>query len=1136
MAASVSFKQECKSCGAQVPIRDAGLVGRKIDCPKCKYSFVVEKPTTEEGIKEEEKAPAKSEKAPAKKESDSKVTNAKPATVKAANGKAPSKTSPAAKNGKPAAKKPKGEAAAKKGGRSMTLILGIGLGLVAVVGLVVGAVIFFSSGSKSGGGSKGGAATSGANAPAPPGTNPQAGNTATEAAKDKDKDKEKDPKPAASSSSAVADVSNLLPNETETVVSLNIPLLLRSSINKAALHTPGTFQDANFRKSFGFSIQDVERVILAYQAQPHNGVFSVMRTSKPVPHDQLVANLRLEGPTEVNGLKLYLVRKHLDGLSNFLVKGNLAQEACYLHIVDERTLVFAGKPVMDKFLSDKARPKFLTDAATTAPPSDKAQPAPRTSNPSKKMSFNKPPPRRDVFEDKSAVEVLEQESEYQFVSYQAVQPVRPRTSGDGRPMPMGPNGRMQPGTNPGPNANQPPPPAVTTSYMTVQPVLKNVLDKAENAEKPALVVVATLASSKLAKEIGQRFLDTIPSGGIGEQSDKDLKLKVLPFLGVQALALNLTALYESKLTGTLALEGRDEQSKTKLEEAVRFFGDDFPTSSIFSTYIKDTLGLEVTGLTPQQPNNAQTSPLGFERQRPMPPPMGQPPAEAAAGRDGALNLYKYDGVLVLNLEMTLKEPAYNYIMEKVKEFFIQLKGYAELANPGSRVHELAAALQAYVKDKGAFPRGTVERKAEGERRLGYAPQTRLSWMVELLPYLDEGNYRDVRLNSQAAWWDNANFLAAQMIVPQFLARTRAEQPARIRYGSIATHVGATNFVGVAGLGFDAANYRADDPSVKNKLGVFGYDRVTKVSDVKGGLDKTIALLQVPMQHPTPWIAGGGATVRGVSDDKLDASAIAPFVCAQYEGKEGTFAIMGDGKVRFIPKTIGNDVFRALCTINGPKQIGSLDAIAPEVPPPEGVSELKAQPLQESVKPTPTPEPTPPTTPVTTDKKDWKELVSTEGRFSVLVPAKIMKAEITNQNEPFGPMDVTQQKAFDPEAKTGYVIAYGDLPANEAAKGPDMVFPKLRDQLMKQLELKGNGKETKVALGTVPGIEYGVEATGDKTSGGLKQETGVIRIYLAKNRIYVLMIASDNGPLTDQKGAKKFFDSFKITDAASKPSP
>jgi hypothetical protein len=58
MAATTSFKQQCPSCEAMVPIRDPGLIGRKIDCPKCKYRFVVEKPKGRDDD-EDEDAPRK---------------------------------------------------------------------------------------------------------------------------------------------------------------------------------------------------------------------------------------------------------------------------------------------------------------------------------------------------------------------------------------------------------------------------------------------------------------------------------------------------------------------------------------------------------------------------------------------------------------------------------------------------------------------------------------------------------------------------------------------------------------------------------------------------------------------------------------------------------------------------------------------------------------------------------------------------------------------------------------------------------------------------------------------------------------------------------------------------------------------
>src|SRR5436309_2641866 len=44
MAAGGSYKQQCPSCEGMVLIKDPKLVGKKIDCPQCKYRFVVEKP------------------------------------------------------------------------------------------------------------------------------------------------------------------------------------------------------------------------------------------------------------------------------------------------------------------------------------------------------------------------------------------------------------------------------------------------------------------------------------------------------------------------------------------------------------------------------------------------------------------------------------------------------------------------------------------------------------------------------------------------------------------------------------------------------------------------------------------------------------------------------------------------------------------------------------------------------------------------------------------------------------------------------------------------------------------------------------------------------------------------------------
>src|SRR5438105_4053853 len=113
MATSTSFKQQCPSCEAMVPIRDPGLIGRKIDCPKCKYRFVVEEPAEED-------------------DDGKPVGKAKPGDKNAKGGK-----------GGPR----KAGAEEEKKGSGKMLFLGIGLAGVALVAIIV-CVVVLSGGDK----------------------------------------------------------------------------------------------------------------------------------------------------------------------------------------------------------------------------------------------------------------------------------------------------------------------------------------------------------------------------------------------------------------------------------------------------------------------------------------------------------------------------------------------------------------------------------------------------------------------------------------------------------------------------------------------------------------------------------------------------------------------------------------------------------------------------------------------------------------------------------------------------------------------------------------------------------------------------------------------------------------------------
>src|ERR1019366_6642191 len=71
MAASPTFKQQCPSCEAMISIKE-GMVGKKVECTKCKDKFIAERPEDEE---EDEKPAAKKDaKAGGKKNASTAVS------------------------------------------------------------------------------------------------------------------------------------------------------------------------------------------------------------------------------------------------------------------------------------------------------------------------------------------------------------------------------------------------------------------------------------------------------------------------------------------------------------------------------------------------------------------------------------------------------------------------------------------------------------------------------------------------------------------------------------------------------------------------------------------------------------------------------------------------------------------------------------------------------------------------------------------------------------------------------------------------------------------------------------------------------------------------------------------------------
>jgi len=497
-------------------------------------------------------------------------------------------------------------------------------------------------------------------------------------------------------------------------------------------------------------------------------------------------------------------------------------------------------------------------------------------------------------------------------------------------------------------------------------------------------------------------------------------------------------------------------------------------------------------------------PPGYTPPNPMNPGDPNKKDDDEEKPDGTVTLTPEDRLLVCGLELTLPKEHYVATMDGLEVWFATLRSSADLANPHSWAHELADVTQAYLNARGAFPQGALPRPADSARRIPYRPDERLSWVAALLPFLGE-EYRDWRLNPAQSWSEGRNLLVAQRVIPHLIG-TRQSSPVatHVAYPKVDGLVGATTFVGIAGVGLDAAESGASD----SKRGVFGYDRVTRKEDIKDGLDQTIALIMAPSAQAGPWLAGGGSTVRGVYDESDEVHPVTPFVCMTFQakggaespfnGKPGTLAIMADGKVRFIPQSIPAKTFRALCTIAGNDKVTKLDETCPVIESDKRQLSTGGVRLPTTGVPD-APAPKMPTSAVS----GWETMTNDKVGFSVLMPGK--------------PKESSVGAATVYEAKKGdgvFVVA--------VAENADLSKPGMADAALKRMgELaasKGKPVEDRTFTGSgVKAREFRFEAA----SPGAK--AAKVRLYVIGN--FIVNLTSEAKSAED---TKTFFDSFTIT--------
>ena len=979
MAMKTSFKQQCPSCETMVPIRDSGLIGRKIDCPKCKYRFVVDEPADDSAAEE---TPSKNGK--------------KAGAITTGKGKPGPKAAGAAGA---AEGKEKGDKKKKKSEGNSTMKLGIALAVVAVALLGAGLYFFVFSGDGEKKDAKG------------------KGGKDKQQVQDTKKDgdtKEGEGKEAAEGTVSGVDITNLLPGDSQVVALVNVEKtketsgFVLSGLNAATFDTPGAFDPKAFEHSFGFLPDKVKQLALAGNVK-EGWSFNVLRTVDRLPdldRKDLTARLKLTVGKKIGDFEYYLVGTDLDNLSRALFQ-NLKAKRTALHVYDPHTLVLADIKPMEAFLTEKRQPEQKTKPPTPPEKAEEGQSpmGPPGGPPMGGMGAQGGPPMG-------------------FMGAQGGPPKPPGPAAGaqgGPPKLPGPSAGAQGGPPMGFGGAQGGPPmafqggrpgmgsppgggtaaeAASDSFLTIDPPMKRVFDGIEFKKQIVTVVVnRQLAPSPPAvlAEMERKLTQVF------DKNNKDIQqLMQAGTVGVALKALSddrfaLSVTNEALKTETAQNEetslGKVASEFVKLAETtlklkIAYQGRQFGGVAGFqggpgpgfmgfqggpgpgfmgaiggpppgfmgaqggSSPPGGFMGAQGGSSPPGGFMGAQGGPRpgfmgaiggpspGFMGAQGGPPPgfqgggAGQPgqPGQGDADATSRLTVERSGKMLTVSLDVALSE--HRSIVDALQKWVAQqmtvLRSEAVMASHRSYRQGLAAALGAYAQSRRQFPRGTVDRPLAPGRVLPWRPDERVAWTAELLEFIPEYASLRASIDFQKSWNEGNNRIVAGTAIPQFLAPDEppGAYPGDSWRSSLAgaNSVAATHFVGVGGVGADAANYEARDPSTAKKRGVFGYDRITRLDEITDGPANTIAVIQVPPTFKTCWLAGGGSTIRGVPE----TDSLEPFVCTAYKGKKGTFAIMADGKLRFIAADMKPELFQALCTIAGGEPVGDIDTIAPEV--------------------------------------------------------------------------------------------------------------------------------------------------------------------------------------------------------------
>jgi hypothetical protein len=204
------------------------------------------------------------------------------------------------------------------------------------------------------------------------------------------------------------------------------------------------------------------------------------------------------------------------------------------------------------------------------------------------------------------------------------------------------------------------------------------------------------------------------------------------------------------------------------------------------------------------------------------------------------------------------------------------------------------------------------------------PERRLSWVVSVLPFAEQGTLFN-RFSLSAPMDSDQNRAAGETPLVLFVCPMSVDHRWNESGERWVLVSNLTNYVGVAGVGADAAALPENHP----RAGAFGYDRNTKLDGrtFSDGLSTTFLIVETAHELGA-WAHGGWATVRSLDPEVIPAIGIGRPFGGLHAADDRPWrprgasmnAIMADGSFRAIRSDIDPAVLEALATAAGKESL------------------------------------------------------------------------------------------------------------------------------------------------------------------------------------------------------------------------